>query len=174
MKKRGQVWVETVIYTLIAFALIGAVLGFAKPKIEEIQDKAIIEQTIQMLEDINSQIDFIKEVEGNKRLIEIGIKKGTLKIDGVEDELVFELKSRYQYTEPGANVDVGSLVAHTEEKGKFNDVTLTIEFSNYNITYNGKDMEKLLNPVSIPHKLFIENRGDPSDVGKINIDFSLG
>ena len=32
MKKEGQVWVETVVYTLIAFVLIGLVLSFAKPK----------------------------------------------------------------------------------------------------------------------------------------------
>ena len=38
-KKRGQVWVETVIYTLIALALIGTVLAFVKPKVEEMQDK---------------------------------------------------------------------------------------------------------------------------------------
>ena len=42
--KHGQVWVETVIYTLIAFALIGTVLTFVKPKIEEMQDSAIISQ----------------------------------------------------------------------------------------------------------------------------------
>ena len=38
----GQVWVETVTYTLIAIVMIGLVLSFAKPKIEELQDKTII------------------------------------------------------------------------------------------------------------------------------------
>ena len=33
---RGQVWVETVVYTLIAFIMIGLVLGVAKPKIEKL------------------------------------------------------------------------------------------------------------------------------------------
>ena len=36
-KKRGQIWVETVIYTLIALILIGLVLTFITPKIKEIQ-----------------------------------------------------------------------------------------------------------------------------------------
>jgi uncharacterized protein (UPF0333 family) len=35
--KRGQIWVETVVYTLIALVMIGLVLAFAKPKIEELQ-----------------------------------------------------------------------------------------------------------------------------------------
>ena len=43
---RGQVWIETVIYTLIAFALIATALTYIKPKIEEIQDKAIVENMI--------------------------------------------------------------------------------------------------------------------------------
>ena len=43
---KGQIWVETMVYTLIAFALIGIVLMFVKPKIEEIQDTSIIEQSI--------------------------------------------------------------------------------------------------------------------------------
>ena len=39
--KKAQVWIETVIYTLIALALIGTVLAFVKPKIQEIQDKIV-------------------------------------------------------------------------------------------------------------------------------------
>ena len=50
--KRGQIWVETMVYTLIAFALIGLVLAFVKPKIQETQDKAIIEQSVNILKDI--------------------------------------------------------------------------------------------------------------------------
>ena len=48
-RKKGQIWVETVIYTLIAFAMIGLALSFVKPKIDEIQDRGIIEQSITLL-----------------------------------------------------------------------------------------------------------------------------
>ena len=58
--KRSQVWVETVIYTLIALTVIGLFISFAKPKIEEIQDKAIVEQSVAMLEDIGGISHFIK------------------------------------------------------------------------------------------------------------------
>ncbi len=162
MKKRGQVWIETVIYTLIAFALIGAVLGFAKPKIEEIQDKAIIEQTTQMMEDINSQIETVKEVQGNKRLIELGIKKGNLIIDGRvdEDNLFFVLEGRHTYTEPGVEVPIGSLSVSTIERGKINTVTLKSNYGDsYDIQFDEQDIEKIINPASVPHKLFIENMG---------------
>ena len=37
--RRGQVWVETVIYTLIGMAVIGLVLAGALPKINEKKDE---------------------------------------------------------------------------------------------------------------------------------------
>ena len=52
VKKRGQIWVETVIYTLIALVMIGTILAFALPKISEIQDKSTIEQSIIVIKDI--------------------------------------------------------------------------------------------------------------------------
>ena len=56
MKKKAQVWIETVTYTMIALVMIGLVLAFAKPKIEELQDKTIIEQSIKILNEFNSII----------------------------------------------------------------------------------------------------------------------
>ena len=60
MKKRGQVWIETVTYTLVAFVLIGLVLSFVKPKIEELQDQAIIEQSTSMIKEIDSILHSLK------------------------------------------------------------------------------------------------------------------
>ena len=88
MNKKGQIWVETVVYTLIAFTLIGLVLTFAKPKIEEIQDKGLIEQSIKVLDDIDLIIKTLGG-SGNQRLIMLGISKGTLNIDGKNDRLFF-------------------------------------------------------------------------------------
>ncbi|MBU1129195.1 MAG: hypothetical protein KJ949_01025, partial [Nanoarchaeota archaeon] len=101
MKKRGQVWVETMIYTLVAFALIAAVLFFVKPKVEEIRDQALIEQSLEVMKYFDSTIlELGQSVSGNKREIEVGIKKGTLLIDGENEKIVFEMKSKYEYSEP--------------------------------------------------------------------------
>jgi len=84
-KRKAQVWVEAVIYTLVAFVLIGIVLSFVKPKINDLQDQAIIEQNMDALERIDSQLLSIKEVPGNQRSIELEVKKGNLVIDGIND-----------------------------------------------------------------------------------------
>ena len=89
--KLGQIWIETVIYTLIAMIMIGAVLAWGKPKIEELQDKSIIEQTLGVFEDIDSQIQSAVEGgAGNKRVVEIGLKKGSIKI-WAEDVISYEM-----------------------------------------------------------------------------------
>ena len=84
---RGQIWVETLIYTLIAFVMIGLVLFFAGPKISEIQDKAIIEQSIEVMGEIDTIISGIGTA-GNRRVAELRIRKGALKINGTHEKLV--------------------------------------------------------------------------------------
>lgn len=160
VKKRGQVWVETVIYTLIAFAMIGLVLSFVRPKIEESQDKAILGQTIRMFEDIDDVILTVREVPGNQRIVEIGIKKGELEIDGVNDEFIFEMESRYAYSQPGEDVDYGGIIANTKKTGKYNIVTLTKDYAQeYNLQYSGSEKSKKITKAAIPYKMFISNQG---------------
>lgn len=172
--KKGQVWVETVIYTLIALALIGLVLSFVKPKIEEIKDRAIIEQSIVIMENIDSMINSIDEGgHGNRRLVELVISKGALKIDGEKNIIVFEINSEYAYSQPGTDVAFGDLIVNTQKVSGGNKVTLTRDYSNrYNITYQEKDQLKTINPASTPYQLFISNK----DLGGGNsvIDFEFG
>ena len=178
-RKKGQVWVETVIYTLIALTVIGVFLSFAKPKIEEIQDKAVIDQSIDMLENINGIIVGIVEGgAGNQRIIEVGMKKGTLIINGTGDDLVFELNGKYTYSEPGTDgtqgpyVNVSDLIATTKKVGKISTVTLISDYTNrYNITYQGEDKSKVVSRSTAPYKLAILNKGDVG--GSTQIDISV-
>jgi len=158
-KKTGQVWIETVIYTLIAFVMIGLVISYVKPKIEELQDKAVIEQSAQMMKQIDSTI-LIMGGAGNKRILEIGIKKGTLRIDGTNDKIIFEMQSKYTYSEPGKTINEGDIKVYTQKKGAENIVNLTRDFSNdYNIKVLGKDEIKTISQASTSYQLSIINEG---------------
>ncbi len=170
--KRGQIWVETVIYTLIAFIIIGMVLSFVKPKIEEFQDKAIIEQSIEVIKEIDSTIKEIERGgEGNKRLVQLGIKKGVLKLNGENDSIIFEMESRCEYSEPGENYLEGNINVLTEKKGKFYLVILTRDYSSdYNITYQEEDKLKTISKTSTSYKLLISNNGGED---KIIIDIKI-
>jgi type II secretory pathway pseudopilin PulG len=170
--KKGQVWVETVIYTLIAFVMIGLVLSYARPKIEEMQDRAIIEQSIAMMKQIDSTILTMGSA-GNQRLLEIGIKKGDLKIDGGNDSIVFEMESKNIYSEPDKNISDGSVVILTQKRTGYNIVTLTIDYrERYNLEIDGKEEVKRLSKASNSYRLSISNEGEDAN-NKIILNMSI-
>lgn len=167
---RGQVWVETVIYLLISFVMMGLVLSFIRPKIEELRDKAIIEQSLEVIKNIDNLILTIGS-PGNKRLIEVTINKGELTIDSENDTIIFKMDSNYLYTEPGKIVQIGNIKAITETKGKSNTITLERNFSDeYNLTYKGEDSIKTLSKVPAPYRIFLTNEGELSNKTIINFD----
>jgi hypothetical protein len=170
-KNLGQVWIETVIYTLIAFIMIGLVISFVKPKIEELQDKAIIEESVLILERINNLILEVKGVPGNQRIENLEIKKGNLEINGIEDKIIFTIESRLTYSEPGENINYGNVIVHTEKKGNFNIVTLTSDYNEiYNITYKNEDKLKTIQKGTMPYNLFILNKGFVNNKPVINFE----
>lgn len=172
IEKKGQVWVETVIYTLIAFSLMALVLGFARPKIQESQDKAAIEQTIEAMQEINSVFEEIRGVSGNKRVVEFGIRKGFMKIDPLGDNLIFELEGTHEYSEPGVEISEGTLKIVTSKIGKLSIVNISGNYSNYNLTYQGEETSKIVTQAPTPYKISFSNEGKDSQ-GKTVIDINL-
>ncbi len=172
--RKAQVWVETVIYTLIALVLIGTVLAFVKPKIEQLQDKAIIEQTLVVMENIDNQIkSVIQGGPGNRRIIDIGLKKGNLDIDSKNEQILFNIESKHLYSEEGETVGVGNIKILTTPNGKNYDVVLWMNYSGYDLSYRGNLNEiKTITKSSNPYKFVITNNGT-LDSGKIQIDLSV-
>ena len=174
--KLAQVWIETVIYTLIALTVIGLFLSFAKPKVEEIQDKAIIDQSLEMLESMDNLIlELIQGGSGNKRIPEVGIKKGSLTFDGINNQLIFELEGRYMFTEPGLDgtqgpyVQVGNILASTARRGDLSIVTLISNYTGrYDIKYKGSDTQKTISKAPVSYKISMENIGDPAGIPIVN------
>ncbi len=169
-KKRGQVWVETVTYTLIALVLIGLVLAFIKPKIDELQDKALIEQSINLLKQVDSVVSEVyQDGVGNKRLLEMSLSKGDLTINSTNDTIVFLFKGSYMYSEPGQSYSEGGFNITTTQKGNEYDVLVEKKYNNLNLTYDGRDVSHTITGASSPYNLFIANKGGASH----EIDFSL-
>jgi len=159
--KRGQVWVETVIYTLIGIAIIGIVLAVAKPKIDQKKDEIAIDQAIESLSKINEKIYAVRSAVGNRRSIELKISSGEITFDETEDKIIWELKSRFEYSEEGVTIPVGNInVTTTRESGNWK---VSLE-SGYPIEIES-DIQTLA-PASIPYQLTITNNHTDITSGK--------
>jgi len=170
-KRKGQVWIETVLYTLIGLALIGLALAIITPKINETKDRLLVERTIDSLGILDGKINEVAEkVPGNKREIkEFNINKGKMIINGSGDEIKFIFKDLTKpYSEPGIKINKGRVEILSEEK----TVYLTLKYDEINITYNGGDELKEFSASSTPYKFTVENLGMPptADKNVINIE----
>jgi hypothetical protein len=169
MAKKGQIWIETVIYTLIGLTIIGLMLSIVIPKIEEKKDQLIIEHSIAMLNAIGDVIEDVRYYGvGNAGEIEVKIKKGKLIVDSKNNEIKFFIESRHMHSEPNVTVSVGKIKVLTIKKGNKYEVNLTLKYDNVNISWNGGEIIQIFNPAPTPYRLIITNLGkEPT-----NIDFS--
>ena len=171
---KGQIWIETVIYILIALVMIGAVLAFVNPKIKEIQDKLTIDKTVEMLEELDSKISEVGGSIGNQRIINLDIKKGELQINS--DSIIYELKeSNVEYSQPvddagGDFTNMGKVWVQTLKNNDLYDITLRLDIDE-DLSYFEGDNEVgvgILTRSSSAYKLSILNNGDEIEINLLN------
>lgn len=165
--KRGQVWVETVIYTLIGLAVIGILLAVSKPKIEEMKDKIVIEQTLKSLNEISTRIYDVQISPGNKRILDLKISKGKFYIDASADKIGWILDSNYKYSELGRVVNLGNMEILTKEGGPY-IIEASMNYS-VNLTNNGQEDYISLDGSPTAYKFSIENNGKIGNA-RTNVD----
>jgi len=153
MNRKGDVWVSTVLYTLITIAVIALVLAAVTPVINKNKDKVIIEQSVDMLNQIDQAIDTSIQVEGTRAMVELSIKKGNLIFDSNQISWKFD-DSNYMYSEPGQIVNKGKMIILTMPKDNKWSINITLNNLEINIT-----SQLVLQPSDTSYKLFIENLG---------------
>jgi hypothetical protein len=171
MKKRAQVWVETVLYTLIGLALIGTTLAFLMPKINEAQEKLLVDQATNSLSSLDEKINTVIQTgEGNVRNAEFLMKKGELYFNVSKNEIIFVLKGISKpRSEPGIEVSVGRITMLSLQGPKDSTVLLKVNYT-ANITFGNSEQTMKFNPASLPYTFTIENKGIQGSKELINID----
>jgi type II secretory pathway pseudopilin PulG len=173
LKKRGQVWIETVIYTLIGLALIGVVLAIISPKITETRDRITVEQSIDSLSVLDEKIEeVINRGPGNVRIIpSFQIRRGELFINSSYDNIILAINDiKKPYSEPGEAIEIGSVLVISEEGQKYSPVNLMLNYSGVaNITYAGVNQLKKFTSASVPYKFSITNLGDTDPLDGVDI-----
>jgi|TARA_B100001971_G_C18143479_1_gene511689 hypothetical protein len=169
--KSGQVWVETVIYTLIGLTIIGLVLTVAKPKIDAKKDEILIDQAIESLGNINNKIYSSANAPGSKRLVDLKIGKGKLIIDMNAETISWILESSFEYSESGSTIPLGSMNVTTSGSSPY-EVELKMGYP-FDLRYSGQNSgTKELNEASVPYRLFFENDNSDPITNKIIISIT--
>jgi type II secretory pathway pseudopilin PulG len=172
--KRGQVWVETAIYTLIGLTVIAIVLSVATPQLQRMKDRGVVSQTADSLFLINKKMLEVGDVSGNIRIVRFKINKGSMEIDGENDLIRYGLENtNVKYSEPGVPVSEGDIVYLTEEYGSRYNIFLSLEYEDFDIVNNGNDDKRVLNAAGVAYEIKIENLGFDEGSGKIKLDVGV-
>lgn len=157
--KKAQVWVETVIYTLIGLAIITALLAIAVPIIKEKQDQLIVQQSIDVLNNIDSKIEEVAYYgAGNSRSILVSFQKGQLIFNAAEDYVRFSIDSNYKYSEPNVTINSGRVSILTTKKRDGYQINLTVDYSpDTDLQWEGTQDEKVLNTAPTPYNIIVTN-----------------
>jgi hypothetical protein len=169
MEKKAAIWVSTVLYILITIAVLGIAFAALKPRIDEMRDKAIIEQSIEMLDKLDETIRVVNEVEGTRKQIDIQLKKGTLAFEcgQGQNKISWESASAYKYSELGKKIAIGNLYVLTRETLGGYNVTLSLEYENeIDIMFMGQNTIKRFTSAEVPYTFFIENKEGNVDIYK--------
>jgi len=157
--RKSQIWVETMIYLLIGLAIITLVLAFALPKINQMKDKTIVDQSINMMNSLDAKIVEVQERGvGNVRNIDLNLNNGKVVIDYKESTITYNLdESSYKYSEPNLPVMIDRMqVLTTPLTEKVYRVSIMLNYSSSaNLTGNGYSL--VLEKAPTPYKLKVNN-----------------
>ncbi len=172
MQKKAQIWIESVLYTLIGLAVIGLLLAVTRPKISQTQDQFIIQQTISALNEVDNKMLEIKQATGNRRIIQFQLSRGELTISSADDRIEWKLQGgSYMFSEPGSTAMVNNIKVFTEKIADRYDVSLILDYKNKNdLMIEGQQTSRTLQPAKTPYAITIENAGQDAQSRLTKID----
>ena len=175
LKNKAQVWVETVIYTLIGLTIIAIILAMAMPQIDKMKDKAIIEQTVVALNELDNKISYVEQTSGSAGILPFKIANGKLEINSTGNSIKYILEdTKLEASEPGIKINsTGKIILLTEKMASRFRISLTMNYKNLNITNEGGDVIKTLHAGATAYKISIENKEVSTTTQDTTLEFSV-
>ncbi len=162
--RKAQIWVETVVYTLIGLGLIGIVLAFVTPKIQEYRDRSIIEHSISSLNLMDSKIQEVLQAPLNTRVVEFTLKRGDLYFNAEHDSLYFVLEeSNVLYSQPDIETSLGRIKILTEQGRKTHRVTLLLNYT-IDLDYENDQAIRKYSSAATPYRFSFTNLGYTDEI----------
>lgn len=166
-KKKGDIWVSVVLYVLISLVILSSVYMVVEPKINEAQDRAVVEQTIILLNDVDDAIKTSSQATGTVVMRQIKISKGDLFIynatsDGqINGTIIYLLNNtNLKYSQQDTPLVSGNIqvltTANLQNEDKYN-IVLTLDLQNKKILNDNNQNPWQLSASPLPYKLFIKS-----------------
>jgi hypothetical protein len=157
---RGQVWIETVLYTFIGLTLMGLVLGFVYPRIQQAQERSLLQQSTTSLTGLDDLIQLVMtRGPGNVKKASFSLQRGTLTIDPQAETIVFEITELHTPpSEPGAAIPFGNLIMRTIPTDDSYKVQYTLQYTTLDLSFEGEQI-KTFQASSVPYQFLVSNEG---------------
>jgi len=173
--KKADIWISTVLYTLISLAIIGTLLGVVRPRIDEMRDHYLIDQTIGALNQIDKTVTSVKTAQGMRLPVEFQLSRGILIFNTTSKIIQWSLPdSRYQYSETGFPVSIGKLSLKTSNTSSDRwNILVQLNYSDIIFTVNNQSIPKTYQSSSRVYSIWAENKGTDPATSMLKIDFGL-
>jgi hypothetical protein len=164
MDRKAVVWISTILYTVISLAIIGLLLSVIQPMISQWRDSLIIDQTKASLAKVDESVQNVQGEFVGRRYVEFKLGKGTLTLSGKNNSITWTIDTKVEYSNPNQTMSSGNIYERTDKMVDMYRVSLFLEYKSINLTFNGKDADRVLQPAPNPYKIWFENKGSYIDM----------
>ena len=157
-EKQGQVWMETLLYTAVGLAIIGVVLSFTVPKLEQNKERALVSKQIADLKRLDAAIlDIANSPIDSTKTYELSLERGALIIDGLENSITSSLESSTRYSEPGVAVQDGRVsVLTTQIDKKSYRIVMRTTYQSFGVNLTANRADKSIEFTQAPTPYVLE------------------
>lgn len=160
--KNGEIWVSAVLYIALGVVLITIILNAGLPLINKLRDRNTLVQTRTVIVNLDNNIRIVStEGPGSRRYISpLSIESGELKIDEVNDKILWGMITNAKLIEPGINFTEGDIITYlvptaTEDQYNINLELNVKSFANISLSQD----TAIGSPLTGTYSIVIEHTG---------------
>lgn len=108
-KKKSQIWISAIIYTLVAVVALVLILNTGLPILNEMKDRSVFTKIKDVMQDLDSHItEIARQGEGSQATVSFEIGEG--EINFIDNQIVWEIETKSKVISPRSSTSIGNLI----------------------------------------------------------------